>query len=141
MPRVMKMLAIASAASALLLAAPLAGATPSGEHGHAGEHGHSGGAKGVTYVFKGAYVDSTTVDVATGNHHVTAAGLTGAVSFDFSAAKIRVGDVNGDGTANLDDVAAGDRVVVKVKAPRDDAGEQPFAARQLVDQTQPPVED
>jgi hypothetical protein len=140
MLRVMRKIAFATAASALLLAAPLAGATPSGEHGHAGEHGQ-GAAKGVTYVFKGAYVDSTTVDVATGNHHVTAAGLTGAVSFDFSAAKIRVGDVNGDGTANLDDVVAGDKVVVKVKAPRDDAGEQPFAARQLVDQTQPPVED
>jgi hypothetical protein len=125
---------IAIAASAFLVAAPVAGATPSGEHGHTGEHA---GGKGVSYVFKGTYVNSTTVDVAKGNHHVTAAGLTGPVSFDFSAARIRVGDVNGDGIADLNDVAAGDTVVVKVKAPRTDPGEQPFAARQLVDQTQP----
>jgi hypothetical protein len=135
MPRVMRKITIAMAACSLLIAAPVAGAKPSGEHGHAGEHGQ--GAKGVSYVFKGAYVDSSTVDVAKGNHHVTAAGLTGLVSFDFSAARIRVGDVNGDGTADLNDVAAGDTVVVKVKAPRKDPGEQPFAARQLVDQTQP----
>jgi hypothetical protein len=128
---------IAIAASAFLVVAPVAGATPSGEHGHAGEHGGHGGGKGVSYVFKGTYVDSTTVDVAKGNHHVTAAGLTGPVSFDFSAARIRVGDVNGDGTADLNDVAAGDTVVVKVKAPRKGPGEQPFPARQLVDQTQP----
>jgi hypothetical protein len=46
-----------------------------------------------------------------------------------------VGDVNRDGTADLGDVAAGDKVVVKVKAPKGDPGTQPFAARQLVDQT------
>jgi len=40
-----------------------------------------------------------------------------------------------DGSGDLADVAAGDRVVVKVKAPRKDPGEQPFVARQLVDQT------
>jgi hypothetical protein len=136
MPGVMRKIAVATAASALLLAAPLAGATPSGEHGHAGEHGQGGG-KGVSYVFKGAYVDSTTVDVAKGNHHVTAAALTGPVSFDFSAARISVGDVNGDGVKTLDDVAPGDQVVVKVKAPRGDPGEQPFVARQIVDQTHP----
>ena len=140
MSGVMKRITIATVASALLLVAPVAGATPSGEHGQGAEHSQ-GGAKGVSYVFKGAYVDSTTVDVAKGNHHVTAAGLTGVVSFDFSTAKIRVGDVNGDGAADLDDVAAGDKVVVKVKAPRGDPGQQPFAARQIVDQTQPASED
>jgi hypothetical protein len=134
----MKRITAAAAASALLLAAPLAAAKPDGEHGHSGEHG---GGQGVTYVFKGAYVDATTVDVAKGNHHVTAAGLTGPVTFDFSAAKVSVGDVNGDGSADLGDVAAGDKVVVKVKAPRNDPGDQPFAARQLVDQTNPSVED
>jgi hypothetical protein len=126
--------AIAITATALAIAAPVAGAKPNAEHGHGSEHA---GGKGVTYVFKGTYVDATTVDVAKGNHHVTPAALTGTVSFDFSAARISVGDVNGDGQATLDDVAAGDKVVVKVRAPRKDPGEQPFAARQIVDQTHP----
>ncbi|MFL5870953.1 MAG: hypothetical protein ACJ75R_07710 [Solirubrobacterales bacterium] len=124
---------IASTAAALaMVAAPAAGAKPDGSHGHGGENA---GGKGVMYVFKGTYVDSATVDVAKGNHHVVAAGLLGPVSFDFSGAKVVVGDVNGDGSADLGDVAADDAVVVKVKAPRSDPGEQPFAARQLVDQT------
>jgi hypothetical protein len=129
---------IAVAASVALVAAATAGAKPDGTHGHAGEHG---GGKGVSYVFKGTYVDPTTIEVAKGNHHVTAAELTGPVSFDFTAARVSVGDVNGDGAATLDDVAAGDKVVVKVKAPRGDPGEQPFAARQIVDQTHPAESD
>jgi hypothetical protein len=128
---------IASTTAALaLFAAQAAWALPvqAAGHGHAGEHGAS---QGVMYVFKGSYVDTATVDVATGNHHVVAAGLTGPVSFDFTSAKVVVGDVNGDGARNLDDVAAGDRVVVKVKAPRTDPGDEPYAAKQLVDQTHP----
>jgi hypothetical protein len=127
----------ATAASLALIVAPVAGAVP-GDHGHAGEHG---GPKGVTYVFKGSYVDSATVEVAKGNHHVTQAGLTGPVSFDFSAAKVVVSDTNADGSVTLDDVVAGDTVVVKVQAPRSNPGEQPFAARQIVDQTHPSAED
>jgi hypothetical protein len=128
---------IASIAAALaLFAAQAAGALPV----QAAGHGHAGG-QGVMYVFKGSYVDSSTVDVAKGNHHVTAAELTGPVSFDFSGARVVVGDVNNDGVANLDDVVAGDKVVVKVRAPRNDPGDQPFAAKQLVDQTQDSAED
>jgi hypothetical protein len=86
-------------------------------------------------------VDATTVDVVKGNHHVSAVGLAGGpVNFDFSSAKVVVGDVNGDGVRDLADVAAGDRVVVKVKAPSKDPGAQPFVARQLVDQTHPASE-
>jgi hypothetical protein len=97
--------------------------------------GNGHGPKGVAYLFKGTYADSSTVDVDKGNKHVKNTGLLDtAVSFDLSAAKISVGDVNGDGLA---DVAAGDRVVVKMKAPKADPGAQPFAARQLVDQTHP----
>ena len=59
----------------------------------------------------------------------------------FRAAKVSVGDANGDGAADLGDVAPGDRVVVKVKAPKGDPGAQPFAARQLVDQTNPASEE
>jgi hypothetical protein len=127
-------------ATIALTAAPLAGAKPHGAHGngHGSEHGQGHGPTGVGYVFKGTYADSGTVDVTKGNKHVRNAGLVGtSVSFDFSAAKISVGDTNGDGAADLADVAAGDKVVVKMKAPKSDPGEQPFAARQLVDQTHP----
>lgn len=110
-----------------------------GEHGHSGEHGHAGDPKTVSYVFKGAYVDETTVDVVKGNHHAKRAELTeGPVSFDFSAAKVVVADTNGDGSSDLADVTAGDKVVVKVRAPKDDPGAEPLAARQLVDQSADP---
>ena len=123
-----------------MMTAPLAGAKPHEENPGQG-HGNGHGPKGVSYVFKGTYVDATTVDVTKGNKHVRKAGLVvPAVQFDFSAAKVSVGDVNLDGVADLADVVAGDQVVVKVKAPKGDPGAQPFAARQLVDQTHPAVD-
>jgi hypothetical protein len=36
-----------------------------------------------------------------------------------------------------EDVAKGDRIVVKLRLPKKDPGAQPFAAKQLVDQTNP----
>lgn len=133
------MTTIALGASLALIAASLAAAKPDGSHGH----GHGGSKpKGVGYVFKGTYVDSATVDVSSGNRHVKNAGLVGGqVSFDFSAAKVVVADTNLDGTSDLGDVVAGDKVVVKVKAPKPDPGDQPFAARKIVDQTRPAPED
>ena len=132
--------AAGAVAAIAMMTAPLAGAKPHQENPGQG-HGNGHGPKGVAYVFKGTYVDSATVAVTAGNKHVRNAGLVDtSVGFDFSAAKVSVGDVNGDGAANLADVAAGDRVVVKVKAPKGDPGAQPFAARQLVDQTQPGAE-
>jgi hypothetical protein len=132
--------AAGAVAAIAMMTAPLAGAKPPADNpGHG--HGNGHGPKGVSYVFKGSFVDATTVDVTKGNKHVRDAGLVvPAVQFDFSAAKISVGDVNGDGAADILDVAAGDAVVVKVKAPKGDPGTQPFAARQLVDQTHPAVE-
>jgi hypothetical protein len=122
---------IAIGATLALIAAPVAGAKPDGTHGHGGPK-----PKGVGYVFKGTYVDSTTVDVSSGNGHVKKAGLVGGpVSFDFSAAKVVVPDTNLDGTTDLSDVLSGDKVVVKVKAPKPDPGLQPFVARKIVDQT------
>jgi hypothetical protein len=127
--------AAGAVAAIAMMTAPLAVAKPHEDnHGHGNGHGP----KGVAYVFKGTYVDAATVDVTGGNKHVKDLGVVGtAVGFDFSAAKVAVGDVNGDGASDLADVAAGDRVVVKVKAPKGDPGAQPFAARQLVDQTHP----
>ena len=126
-------------AAIAMMTAPLAGAKPHDDTGAGHGNGHK--PKGVAYVFKGTYVDATSVSVTKGNKHVQRAELVGTtVLFDFSSAKISVGDVNGDGLADLADVAAGDQVVVKVKAPKGDPGTQPFAARQLVDQTHPATE-
>ena len=111
---------------------------PGQGHGHGQGHGPK---KGVTYVFKGTFVDTTTVTVDHGNGHARKADLTdGDVQFDFSAAKISAFAVNSSGGGDLGDVSAGDRVVVKARLPKGDPGIQPFAARQLVDQTHPAVD-
>jgi hypothetical protein len=94
-------------------------------------------AQTVTYVFKGTF-DGGAVDVTKGNKHVKRAGLVGTeVAFDFTSARVKVADTNGDGTRNLADVADGDKVVVKARLARKAPGDGPFAARQLVDQTHP----
>jgi hypothetical protein len=106
-----------------------------GSQGHA--NGHSK-AKGVAYVFKGAYQLDGNVAVDHGNAHVRKAGLVDTVvAFDLSSARVVVADVNGDGSKDVNDLAAGDRVVVKAKLPRKDPGAQPYSARQVVDQTNP----
>lgn len=116
-------------------------------HGKAGEKGKSGekgqsGSKKVMYVFKGTFDGTSSVDVKTGNAHVKKAGLDGEiVEFDLADAKVVVGDVNSDGAADLADVAAGDKVVVKARLPRKEPGGQPLKAKQLVDQTHPEDSD
>jgi hypothetical protein len=120
------------------LAVPAAAsAKPGGGHGH----GH-GGNPAVSYVFKGTYGGDGVVAVAHGNGHVKKADLVGQdVQFDLTDARLEVADTNADGSVTVDDVAAGDRVVVKAKLPKQDPGGQPYAARQLVDQTNPSEED
>jgi hypothetical protein len=82
------------------------------------------------------------VGVEKGNGHVKKAGLVGQdVQFDLSSAKLRVADANGDGQVTADDVAAGDRVQVKARLGRKDAGPQPYEARKLIDKTNPAEED
>lgn len=102
-----------------------------------------GPAKGVAYVFKGTYAGASVVSVKKGNAHVRKAGLVDTdVTFDLSATKLRVDDTNGDSAVTIDDIAVGDKVVVKAKLPKGDPGVAPYAARHLVDQTHPaePVE-
>lgn len=95
-----------------------------------------GKAKGVSYVFKGTYSGESAVAVTKGNKH--ARDFEGeTVAFDFSAAKISVGDTTGDGVADLNDVVVGDKVVVKAKLPKGEDPAQPIAAKHLVDQTNP----
>jgi hypothetical protein len=124
------------AAPAALAVKPADPGSQSGEHGKSGqEHGKSGG-KTVMYVFKGSYDGASGVAVDHGNAHVRKADLLDTtVTFDLSTARVVVGDVNGDGSKDLLDVAAGDRVVVKARLPRKEPGTQPFKAKQLVDQT------
>lgn len=107
--------------------------------GHGGGHSKKGGKAVVTYVFKGTYAGAGSVDVDHGNAHVKKAELVGtSVTFDLADARIVVADSNADGTANADDVASGDRVVVKARLSRKDPGDQPYVAKQLVDQTHVP---
>jgi hypothetical protein len=108
--------------------------------GHAGAHSKKGGKAVVTYVFKGTYAGAGSVVVDHGNAHVKKTDLLGAVSFDLTGAKIVVADANLDGNANADDVASGDRVVVKARLPRKDPGDQPYGAKQLVDQSHAPTD-
>jgi hypothetical protein len=98
----------------------------------------NGGGKTVMYVFKGTYDGASGVQVTKGNAHVKRAELVGTlVSFDLASAKFSVGDVDASGTADLADVATGDKVVVKARLPREEPGVQPYIAKQLVDQTNP----
>jgi len=118
-----------------------AAAKPGGDHGHGHGHGH-GGNPAVSYVFKGTYGGGGVVAVDHGNGHVKKADLVGQdVAFDLTGTRIKVADTNGDGSATADDVTTGDDVVVQARLPKQDPGAQPFAARQLVDRTNPPEED
>jgi len=110
------------------------------------KEGHTGG-KGkskphnVAYVFKGTYAGDSTVTVAKGNSRVRKGGFVGeTVAFDLTDARIVVADTNGDLTSDLNDVAVGDKVLVKAKLPKSNPGSQPFDAKKLVDQTHPPLE-
>ena len=107
--------------------------------GHANGHSKKGGKSVVSYVFKGTYAGAGSVVVDHGNAHVRKADLVTTVSFDLGSAQIVVADTNADGTANADDLANGDRVVVKARLPRNDPGGQPFIAKQLIDQTHAPT--
>ena len=137
---------IGIALSIAALAIPAAAVAHPG-HGHGKGHGkgHANG-KGknhpVAYVFKGTYDGSGLVSVDHGNGHARKAGLVGTdVQFDLTSTKLSVADTNADSAIDVNDVVVGDRVVVKAKLPRKDPGAQPFAAKHLVDQTNPADSD
>lgn len=126
-----------------LLAALAIGALaiPAGAIAKQGENHGKGKAKGhrphsVAYVFKGTYAGNSSVEVKRGNSRVRKGGFVGeTVEFDLSNARILVGDTNGDGQRNLEDVETGDWVLVKARLPRTEPGSQPFDARRLIDKT------
>jgi len=105
--------------------------------GNSADHSNAGGQAVVTYVFKGTYAGDGSVDVNRGNAHVRKNDMVDTtVAFDLSESSIVVRDNNDDGVSDLADVATGDKVVVKARLPRKAPGDQPFAAAQLIDQTQ-----
>jgi len=119
-------------------------AVPAGAMAHHKEGHTQGKGKGhskvhnVAYVFKGTYAGSTTVTVTKGNSRVRKGGYVGqTVAFDLTSASIVVADTNGDTAKDLNDVAVGDKVLVKAMLPKSDPGTQPFAAKRLIDQTHP----
>ena len=117
---------VTAAALAIAFCAPAAAqAKPGNGHGHGQgqpEHAHAQKAPKMTNVIvKGEVVsvdgNVVTVAVKRSNHHGRAAKGQ-QVQLDVSAARIRVKDVNGDGTRDVADVAAGDRVLAQVRVPR-----------------------
>jgi hypothetical protein len=106
-------------------------------HGPSGNHGH-GHNPTVMYVFKGSYDGAGVVSVDRGNGAVQKAGLVGQdVQFDLSSAKLDVADTNSDSSVTPDDVLVGDEVVVQARLAKQDPGTEPFAAKHLIDQTNP----
>jgi len=99
-------------------------------------------AKTSTYVFKGIWHSDGSVTVSAGNAKVRKGGFVGeTVAFDVTGAKLRVADTDADGAVTVADLLEGDKVVVQAKLPRTDPGEAPFAARKVVDQTHPQVDE
>jgi hypothetical protein len=104
-------------------------------HGHANGHGKN---HHVQYIFKGTYDGDGLVSVSHGNRHVRRADLVGTdVQFDLTNARLDVADTNADTVIDASDVLTGDQVLVQARLPRQDPGGQPFAARHLVDQSNP----
>ena len=125
-------------ARALTAAVVVAIAIPAAAIAKPGNGGGHGGTHPVSYVFKGTYAGDGSVNVLHGNRHVRHAELVGTtVQFDLTNTKLTVADTNADGAVDATDIVADDKVVVKAKLPKADPGAQPFAARHLVDQTNP----
>ena len=101
-----------------------------------------GKSKPASYVFKGVWHADGTVTVGGGNARVRKNGFVGhVVAFDLAATKLSAADTNVDGAVSAADLVEGDKVVVKARLPRTEPGTGPFAARRLVDQTHPVVEE
>lgn len=138
---------IAAAATLALAATPVAFAKSGENHGKGteksalkGQNG-KGHAKGKNAVLKGTVVS---VDLTTGvvTVDVTKATKHGKVLIGtnaFTATKVNVADTNADGVMNTLDMVAGDKVVIQLRLKADSAS--PYAARKIVDQTNPKPEE
>jgi hypothetical protein len=93
------------------------------------------GTKNVPYLFRGLYTGKSSVKVASGNSWVRKAGFVGkTVKFSLGDAKVQAEDTNVDGKVDLNDIKAGDRVMVEARLPRQDHGKQPFQASRLLEE-------
>ena len=138
-----KTIIVAAAAAAALCAPVAAQAHGDGNgNGNGNAQGHGPRAfkapKTANVILKGTVVSVdaqvVTVDVERADRHGRA--LVGQqVQLDLSAGRVLVKDVNGDGTRDLADVAAGDRVLAQLRVQRGAALDvtQPFTARRLLD--------
>ena len=127
----------------LALAVPAASVAKSG-HGGKGKAAKSKAAKNKPkmYVFKGTYNADGSVHVISGNGRVKKAHLVATdVAFDYTNAKVIVADTNGDLVSDINDVISPDAVLVQAKLGKIDPGPQPYGARKIIDQTNPPVEE
>jgi hypothetical protein len=92
-------------------------------------------AKNVPYLFRGLYTGKSAVKVEHGNSWVRKAGLVGkTVKFALGDTKVQAEDTNADGKVDLNDIKAGDKVMVEARLPRQDPGKQPFQARRLLEE-------
>jgi hypothetical protein len=137
---------ITAVVAAAALAVPTA-AVAKPDHGKHDKHAakaHGKKSKKVMFIFKGTFTAGT-VDVTAGNAHVRKGGFVGqSVTFDFTDAKIRAADTNGDQQVDITDVKDGDKVLVQARVAKrtkyaDVADAIP--ARKLVDKTHPRVDD
>jgi hypothetical protein len=114
--------------------------------GHAGEHGKGKAPHARALNVKGTVsaVGDGTIDVLVkhANHHGKAL-RDQTVTFDVSDARIRVRDVNGDGSRDLGDVAVGDRVDVHSRIAKGEVPDpaQPLVAKRVVDKGQKASDD
>jgi hypothetical protein len=129
--------------AALGVVALMAPVAAGAQAGHGKAKGKVRPAPKVTFVFKGTLASVETsakvgvVSVKRVNRHARA--YTGKdVTFDLSSARVVIRDVNKDGKRNLDDAAAGDRVLVQARLPRRSTDvAEPIKARAMVDGGQP----
>jgi hypothetical protein len=111
------------------------------------------GKKPGSFVFKGVYKGDGVVAVKAGNSRVRKGGFVGTdVTFDLSAAKVVAAESDNVAGLSAGDLQVDDVVVVKARLPRAtkapaavEEGAEPtapavFKARQVIDQTHPPVE-
>lgn len=136
--RIRAVLACAAAAS-LLAAIPVA-AKSHPEKATKPEKADKGNGKGhskpANYNFKGTYNADGTLAVTKGNSRVRKGGFVGdSVAFDYSSARFSVTDSNADGAQDINDVQAGDQLMVKARLPKSDPGTPPFAATKVVGQS------
>ena len=119
------------------------GAASGGDHATEVETEHSTApaTRTETYDLRGTVVsadpasNTVVITVTRANHGRRGRALIGTnVTLDLSGIRVRIADANGDGTADLNDVAPGDRAEARVQLPRSGASlSQPVHAQRFRD--------